>query len=472
MSAASRGGRRVAQRAQRSRPRSARAGVAPLVLLLLAAVAVLLVRSPEPEDAAPAATGETVDSTVLACPDDGTSPARAPVQVGLAEVAGLGAEGELEVGPPDGSTSPLRLERGALETVEEGPAVISARGDVAAGLFGSRSVPTGRALAVGQCVAPQASWWFTGAGAALDHTSVLSLTNVDPGPAVLDIRVLSEDGEVDTVATRGVTIAPGETRRVPLADIAPQNEEVAVAVDASRGRVAATVSDRFAPRAGGPEGTEWLTAVPEPARVLRLAGIPARAAGRSIVLANPSELEALVDLEVSGARGRFVPTGAETVTVPPGSVRVVDATDLLPSGEASALRVEAQVPVLASVRSVQGADLSYAGPVSVLTDPAAAPVVAGAETSVAVTAGTGGAEVRVAALTSDGREVEEQRVVVDPAATRAWRAPKGADYLVVTPLEGNVHGAATYAGPSGVGSVPLVSLPVRLIQPEVVPGPR
>jgi hypothetical protein len=447
-----------------------------LVLLLLAVVAVVLTRNPAPADLGGLKAGALVDRTLLACPDDPGVKASSRTDVGLAPVDGpsgpLGDEGSLEIGPVTRGTS-SSLARGSLGATASSPApVLDATGEVAAGLFGFRTDQLPRATAVGGCVAPRADWWFTGSGAGLDHLSDLVMTNVDPGPAVVDIRFLGEDGEVATLDTRDVVIAPGETKRVPLAEVAPQNDELVVHVQASRGRVAAAVTDRFAPRPAGPAGVEWLTGPSEPRRLVRLAGVPAEASRRTFLVGNPSDFEALVDVEVSGSRGSFVPTGFETISVPPGAVRSVDVTDLFAGKEATSVRVTAQVPVVATVRSVLGADASYAGTAFPLDDPAAALVVAGARTTVQLSAGTGGATARVTGYTRSGRPTGEDEVPIDPAATTTWQPAKGTAYVVVTPLSGNVYGAATSAARTGIAAAPLVSLPVRLDLPGVVPAPR
>ncbi len=472
MNAATRGGRRAA--APR-RFRGDRTTVVMAVLLLLAALAVVLTRNPGPADLADPTAGEVVDHTLLGCPDDDTPRLRSRTDIGLAPVeepSGPLGDGEVVVGPA-GQGRPTTLRRGVTKTVDSSPApVLDASGPAAAGLFGFRADRLGRAGAVGACVAPRADWWFTGAGAGLDHLSDLVMTNVDPGPAVVDISVLGADGEIETVGTRGVTVAPGETQRLAMADVAPQNDEVVIHVEASRGRVTAALTDRFAPRPAGPAGLEWLHGTEAPGRLLRLAGVPARASERTLLVANPSDLEALVDLEVSGSRGSFVPSGFETLSVPPGAVRAVDVTDLLTGKEATSVRLRAQVPVVASVRSVVGDDASYSTAVVPLDDPGVVPALGGSATTVQLSAGAGGATARVAGYSSTGRSTGEEEVTVDPASTTTWTPGKGTAYVVVTPLTGNVYGAATYSGQAGVATAPLVALPLRLERPGVVPAPR
>ncbi len=468
MTTPAKGGRRIAP----SRRPGLDSGVlAALAVLVAAALVVALSRSPEPQDVDRPSAGTFVNRTQLACPDATDVPgatSRAKVQVGLAPVDELGDEGTLTVNEKVAS-----VRRGAVVQVPGSPApLLDASGDVAAGLFGYRSDVQGSDTAVAACAAPRADWWFVGAGASFDHESAVTVTNVDPGPAVVDVRVLGEDGEIESLDTRGITVAPGETTQIFLGDAAPGNDELAVNVQASRGRVVAAVADRLAPRAGVPMGLEWLTGSDQPRRLIRLAGLPAEAKGRTLLVANPSELEALVDLQVSGEGGTFVPSGFQTVNVAPGTVQVVDVSDLFAKNEATAVRLTSQVPVVATVRSTRGADVSYAAVAEPLTGPAAAPVLTGSRTTVQLTAGAGGATVNVAGYGRNGRRLATDELTVTPAATATWTPGRRAVYVVVTPVEGNVHGAATYAGPTGIATTPLVTLPVRLALPGVVPGSR
>jgi len=461
------GGRRVA--ARRRRPVLPSSAVTALVLILLAAGAVALTRTPEPGEVVDPAAAGLVDQALLACPEPPEG-ARGEARAGLAPLPRLGVQGEWRTGTP-GSTRPLPVPaRGEVVGLGD-DTVLEATGVAAAGAFASRADTSAGALAVAGCAPPRARWWFVGAGAGLDHDSVLGLVNVDPGPAVVDVRVLSSDGEVETVGTRGITLGPGESRSIPLAEVAPQRDEVAVAVAASRGRVSAAVADRFADGPAAPDGRAWLPAAEVPSRVVRLAGVPARSRDRTLLVGNPSDLEALVDVEVSGPRGTFTPTGARTISVPPGSVVSVDAADLVAGEDATALRVRSQVPVVATLRSRTRADHAYAGTVLPLTEPAVAPVVPRAAGRLQISAGAGGAEVSVTAWNAAGRQLDQERLAVDPAATLEVPIARRAAYVVVTPDRGNVSGAVTYSGPAGVGVLPLVPLPVRLALPVVVPGP-
>jgi hypothetical protein len=352
--------------------------------------------------------------------------------------------------------------------------VVEATGPAAAGLFGARTDVAHRALAVAGCTAPRAQWWFTAAGGGLDHSSTLDLVNVDPGPAVVDIDVLGPDGPVDTVGTKGITMAPGSHRSVPLTDIAPDTDELAVRVRAERGRVAATVDDRYAARPGAASGHEWLAGTDRPSRVVRLAGVPG-SGDRTLVVANPGDLEAVVDVRLSGRGGTFTPVGSKPVTVAPGAVQDVDLGKQLPTKETVSVRVTSDSPVLATLRSATRDDHADAVPVLPLAGPAVAPLPRRTDAEVQLTAGTAAASVRVTAYDADGTRLDAATLEVSPTATVAWspgrRALRTGGYLVVDPAgDGRVHGAVTYTDGNAVAAVPLVALPIRLERPSVRPA--
>ena len=486
MSATSGGGRRVAPRkaprkTTRGRGRSDRSAVTALVLLAVAALAVALTQGAEPADSAGGSQGALVDRTQLACPSTSLPDMSGP-GVRVRAVAGLvktddgeplGESGRVGSGVVGEQPTPLDLRRGnttSLDSAAQGP-YVDAEGERAAGLFGFRTDESSGAGAVGACVSPRSSWWFTGLGADLDHSSQLVLTNLDPGPAVVDLRVFGPEGEIDTIGTRGVTVAPGEATTFSLADVAPQTAEAMVSVQASRGRVAVAASDRYAARPAAPVGYEWVGDAVRPSRTVRLAGVPAAANGRTLVVGNPSDSEALVEVEVAGSGGSFVPTELEEVSVTPGTVETVDLADVLPEREAVAVRVRAQVPVTASLRATSRSDVTYAGTASPLLGQATAPVPGRGRTTIQLSAGATEAAARVEGFRADGRSTGSDQVELAATSTGTWRPDRGSAYVVVTPVEGSVFGAAVYDGDAGLSSLPLRVVPIRVRLPEVVPGP-
>jgi hypothetical protein len=461
-------GRRAAVRRG---PRSDLTLAAAVMVVVLAALAVLATRAGPPGGTVSRpVSGAPVTHTLLGCPrGQGDSTL---LRLTAAPLPDLGSGGSVRQGEPGTDLRPVRVERGApVSLTPSRPSrVVDADGDLAAGLAGVRSDRTGTASAQAACVPPSADWWFTGAGASLDHTAELVLVNVDPGPAVVDVRLLGPDGDIDAVGTRGVTIGPGEERRLPLTDVAPTAAELAVGVHATRGRVVAFTSDAFASRAGRPPGLDWLPATVRPSRTLRLDGLPP-ADRRTLVVGNPSDLEALVTVEVAGAAGSFAPTGVDRLAVAPGTVQTVDLTKAVDTDEPVALRLRSRVPVVATVRSQVPGDTAYAASATPLDGPAAAP--AGPASTVVLTAGALGGRAAVTAYDGRGTAVGDTELTLPPLATAAWSPPKRAAYVVVRPAAeaGAVHGAVT-STERGLAVFPLTSLAVRVEEPAVRPALR
>ena len=488
------GGSRRAVKARRYR--GDRTLLAALAVLVLAAAAVLSASGAAPPGGDTTAergpTGVPVERTVLACPDATDTAqigarARTTVEAGLSGVkdllgagVSLGSEGTVTVGRAGRAGRDRTLDRGELVDLRAGRArVLDAEGSAAVGLFGYRTDRTPRGTAVARCVEPRGTWWFAGAGGSLDHNSDLVLANVDPGPAVVDVRVYGPDGPIETVGTRGIPIAPNGSQTLAMADVAPQTEELLVEVVAVRGRVAAAVADRYAAGAEAAGGLEWLPGTDRPSRNLRLVGLPARAASRTLLVANAGDRQALVELQLAGSAGGFTPSGLDETSVAPGSVESVDLSAVVPPGEPVAVRVRSTAPVVATVRSVGrsggrsvGRDTSYAGAAAPLVDPAAVPVLEQATTTVQLTAGSLPARARLSGFTRTGRVSGRNTVAIDATATATWQPARRTAYVVVRPIKGSVYGAATYAGGGALSQTPLVGLPLTVVTPRVVPGPR
>lgn len=460
-------------------PSNRRSALAAVAVVAVAAVAVLAPRTSDvaaPRAAvlakAPARTGssgELVTRTILRCPNYDAGPGvLTAVRVGLARTNERLGSGSVGRGAVDADLRTGDVSRGNLVGLSSdgGPTVVGT-GASAAGIFAFRSDRrTSGVLAVAPCVSPRAQWWFTGAGAGLDHSSTLLLTNVDPGPAVVDLRVLGPAGDVRTVGTTGITLPPKSEKRIDLVDIAPETDDLSLQVRASRGRVAASVVDSLRSSGSALPGQEWLSAIDRPSRTVRLGGLPAGAGTARLLIANPGEFEAVVDVRVAGRSGTFTPAGLDPVTVPPGGLEQVDLGGSLPAGEPVSLVLRSRVPVVASVRYGNGADHAYGNPVVPLTGPAAAPVVAGADASVQLTAGATAATVDIAAFDNGGRAVGRTTLSIPAAATRTASLPASAGYATVSPRRGVVSGAVAYSG-AGVADVPLTDLPIRVERPSV-----
>jgi hypothetical protein len=378
----------------------------------------------------------------------------------LAADEGAGEAGSLEAWTGAQPTA-LTVAPGAVTTTpapaEQG-VVLRGRQDQARGLFGWR-LDGGE---VAPCQAPRSRWWFGNAGAGLDHTSVVIVTNADPGPAVVDLRVLTQDGEADvSLGGRGVTIEPGQTKRIELDELAPGADDAAVSVSTTRGRVAVFVADKRAQR--GTNGFDWVPAQESPARELWLPGIQGAAVARILWLANPSDSEAVATLETATAQGRFVPAEIAEQTVAPGAILAVELSGI--TDPAYTLRVTSDEPVIGGVRSVgEDGSLIQIASAPTLDGPGAVPVVGA--TSLQLSAGAQDATALLRAYDAQGALQAEESVELSAISSTTWQVPNGAAYVVVVPQSGPLVAAAVY--PRAV--VPVQALPLTVTVPPVRPA--
>lgn len=460
-------GRRAATTRRAARWSGALAG-----LTVAATAALSLLVAPGDTGAtapAPVHGGQVTDAS-LGCPGLASGPhTQTRAAVGSIARTGLSASGVVTAPGVSG------LVRGAWTALANpaGGAVIRASGPIAAGLFAFRTDTTKSTAAVVGCSAPRAQWWFAGAGAGLDHSSQLTMTNVDTGPAVVDLVVLGPEGEVQTIGTRGITIAPGASHTLALSAIAPQTDDLTVGVLASRGRVVAAVRDRYAKTPGSSTGLEWLAPSQAPARLIRLAGVTGLGAP-TVLVANPASLEAVVSLGFSGPDGRFTPQGTTTLNVPPGSVRLLTLDKsflkLIGKKSAAAVVVHASVPVLATLRQSAAQDTADAAAVEPITGAAVGPILTGATSTVQLTAERGPATASLTAYDAKGAVVARVSLNVPARATVTWTPKKGV-YVVVSPSSGSLFGAVTYhrGKGGGIAVVPLTALVIDRLQPPVAP---
>jgi hypothetical protein len=263
------------------------------------------------------------------------------------------------------------------------------------------SGPGGAALA--PCASTSADRWIFAAGTTRRQArQVLAVFNPFPGDAVVDVTFTTDGARRSPQIYDGLVVPSGSVLPIDITGVVTLFDVVSADVTVRTGRV---VTDRlvtFAAEAGAgglsvamgaavPSGT-WIFAARSDAPV-----------ADAIVVHNPSEREAVVDIEVRLERpeenGLVEPIG---ITVRPGrtevvllagdaerigQARVVDATDRLPEG----------VDYWAAARSINGvavvADRLSVGPPDAAADAAVSPGIAAAATRHLTTSGDGVGEI-------------------------------------------------------------------------------
>lgn len=340
---------------------------------------------------------------------------------------------------------------------------------VALGAFAGQEARSSGAHAWLPCPEPRARWWFVGAGAAtVTHDTVLTVVNPRPGLAVLDVDVFGPKGPVDAPGLHGLTVEPGATRQIDLAKVAPAVGELAVSVVATRGLVAISAVDRFAPGVVGEETREWLPNQSLPDTSITLAGLPTKPDGAALIVVNPRRVEAIVSLEVIGESGTFAPQSEPTVTVPPASTLVVPFKAVF-DGTPLAVRLSSTHPVTGVVRTVTEGDVAFATGVSPIRG----------TTALAVPAGTGqlvlsslGRETSVALTVFDaeGEELLDREVPVAEATSVGVRLPAKGRYLQLVAETADAVAGFSVQTPAGVATAGVLPSIRSVLLPVVRPG--
>jgi hypothetical protein len=339
----------------------------------------------------------------------------------------------------------------------------------ALGSFAGQGSRTKDWLAWSPCPEPRARWWFVGAGAAtVTHDTVLTVSNPRVGQADIDLDVYGPKGLVKAPGLHGITIPARSSQTIDLAKVAPSVGDLAVNVVATRGLVAVSAADRFAPGVVGKPAQEWLPAQSLPATVVTLAGLPPQPDRATLVVVNPRQREAIVSVEAVGATGTFAPKDNASLTVPPGSVATIPVTSVFDGGPV-ALRVTSEQPVTATVRTVTAGDVAFGTGVRPLRGKTALAVPGGSGRLVLSSVG-GQTSVQVTAHDASGKSLLGTTVTVPKASSVATSLPAGTAYLELVAAGKDAVAGFSVTDPAGVatgGALPSIG---SVLLPVVRPG--
>ncbi|MBW3667726.1 MAG: hypothetical protein KY443_00820 [Actinobacteria bacterium] len=208
----------------------------------------------------------------------------------------------------------------------------------------------------GTAVAPCASrasrqWFFAGGATARDAQLVLSLYNPFPEDAIVDLSFATNEGRAAPAAFQGIVVPAGRVVARDLGEHVRRRDIIATHVQSRAGRL---VADQLLVRTGpGEAGVSVRLGAPAPALAWYFPdGYYTHGITERYTLFNPSDLEALVDLEVTLDEGAAEPF---ELTVPPHGVVTVtpSSEERLPKGvgRSAVVRVYNNVGVVAE-RSV------------------------------------------------------------------------------------------------------------------------
>lgn len=275
--------------------------------------------------------------------------------------------------------------------------------------------------AAANCLQPSNDQWLAGAGTTVGRTSVLVLTNASTTPATVSLELFGSGGQIQAPGSRGLLVAPGTSRPVVLAGLAPGEAQLSVHVRSAGGPVAAVIQqsvlrgltpggvDFIAPGAA-PAVRQVMTGVDiqDPGQVAALTGRSGyEDAGPALQLTVPGPSDAVVEVKLYGRDGqKALPNGgvitakAGTVTeiplagVPAGHYTVVASSDVT---FVSATRITR------GLQDTQAADVAWAASGVRLGSQHVVPVPQGGQRHLVFGALDNRATITYSAITADGK---------------------------------------------------------------------
>lgn len=270
------------------------------------------------------------------------------------------------VGPPVLAAGVANISPVASPTVVGAEALGNEQASLAANLSYSATDGDLRGLASTQCQPPGNDAWLLGANTAVGRTAVLNVSNASETPATVSLDLYGSEGQIQAPGARGLLVAPGTTRSVNLAGLAPGESQLAVHVRSTGGPVASTIQQSVL-RGIAPGGVEYLSPgaapsnlqvmsgvdIQDPAAIKALAGKSGFAdAAPALQIAVPGSTDAVVQVSLYGANGeRKIPNGG-VVTVKGGTVSTLNLEGV-PAGSYT-VRASSDVSFLASARVTRG----------------------------------------------------------------------------------------------------------------------
>lgn len=261
-------------------------------------------------------------------------------------LAAGGAVGVAPLGRPEAMT------KAELDDVAvSGPSIVTGP---AAHLASVAGTGTGaqRGVAAAACVPARGSQWLVGIRVGQDASAEVLLLNPDAADAAVDLTLIGPEGVLVSPGGRGLVVAAHGSRSVPLGPLVARaalsrDAALAVRVETSQGRVAA-FGVQHAWSGTSPAGVDWIGAAADPAKISVVPAVPGGKGERLLVVTNPTDRIASVDVGAMGDAGIAARVGADHLDVPAKTTRTLALTSAL-GGEAVGLRLNASQPVTAAV---------------------------------------------------------------------------------------------------------------------------
>ncbi|HSN35843.1 MAG TPA: DUF5719 family protein [Arthrobacter sp.] len=278
-----------------------------------------------------------------------------------------------------------------------------------------------RGLAAAACQQPGNDLWLAGANTALGRTAVLNLSNASSSPATVSLELFGAEGQIQAPGSRGLLVAPGTTRSVILAGLAPGQERLSVRVRSAGGPVAAVIQQSVL-RGLTPGGVEFIAPAAAPALRQVIAGVDTQDpspladltrqtgfgdAGPALQITVPGPADAVVAIKLYGRDGEKALPGGGVVTAKAGSVTQVPL-DGVPAGLytvalSSDVSLTAAARVTRGLKAEEASDFAWSAASARLGSQHVVPVPGSGDRYLVFGAPEGRATISYTPITADGK---------------------------------------------------------------------
>jgi hypothetical protein len=281
--------------------------------------------------------------------------------------------------------------------------------------------------AAAACQEPLNDLWLTGANTDVGRSSVLHLTNASTTPATVNLELFGGEGQIKAPGSRGLLVAPGTTRSIVLAGLAPGQERLTVHARSTGGPVSAFIQQSVL-RGLTPGGVDYIAPGTAPSALQVMTGLdiqdPAGIedisqesgfgdAVPALQITVPGPVDAVVEVRVFGRGGQKALPAGGVVTAKAGTVTEVPLAGI-PAGQytvsaASDVTIVAAARVTRGLKAAQSTDFAWAPSTGRLGSQHVVPVPADGDRFLVFGALEERATISYTPVTADGK--------VRPAAT-------------------------------------------------------
>jgi hypothetical protein len=316
--------------------------------------------------------------------------------------------------------------------------------------------------AAANCLQPSNDQWLAGAATTVGRTSVLVLTNASTTPATVSLELFGSSGQIQAPGSRGLLVAPGTSRPVVLAGLAPGEAQLSVHVRSAGGPVAAVIQQSVL-RGLTPGGVDFIAPGTAPAVRQVMTGVDIQDAGQvaaltgtsgyedagpALQLTVPGPSDAVVEVKLYGRDGQKALPNGGVITAKAGTATEIPLAGV-PAGHYTVV-ASSDVTFIAATRVTRGlqdnkaADVAWAASGVRLGSQHVVPVPQGVQRHLVFGALDNRATITYSAITADGKVGAPATADIAGGTTASIAVPEKAGDSAVVGYVVSSSGDAAY----------------------------